>query len=37
MATIGDVEGIDPRSATKLRKAGVRTTEGLYISCDNSV
>ena len=29
MATIGDVEGIDPKSATKLRKAGVRTTEGL--------
>jgi predicted flap endonuclease-1-like 5' DNA nuclease len=29
MATIGDVEGIDPKSATRLRKAGVRTTEGL--------
>ncbi len=29
MATIGDVEGIDPRSATRLRKAGVRTTDGL--------
>lgn len=29
MATIGDVEGIDPKSATRLRKAGIRTTEGL--------
>jgi predicted flap endonuclease-1-like 5' DNA nuclease len=29
MATIGDVEGIDPKNATRLRKAGVRTTEGL--------
>ena len=29
MATIGDVQGIDPKSATRLRKAGVRTTEGL--------
>lgn len=29
MASIGDVEIIDPKSATKLRKAGIRTTEGL--------
>lgn len=29
MATIADIEGIGPRNATKLRKAGVRTTEGL--------
>lgn len=29
MASIGDVHGIDPKAATKLRKAGVRTTEGL--------
>lgn len=29
MATIADIEGISPKNATKLRKAGVRTTEGL--------
>ena len=29
MATIADIEGIGPRNATKLRKAGIRTTEGL--------
>lgn len=29
MASIGDVGIIDPKSATRLRKAGIRTTEGL--------
>ena len=29
MATIADIGSITPRNATKLRKAGVRTTEGL--------
>jgi predicted flap endonuclease-1-like 5' DNA nuclease len=29
MATIDEIEGIGPKSARKLRKAGVRTTEGL--------
>lgn len=29
MPSIGQIEGLDPKSATKLRKAGVRTTEGL--------
>ncbi len=33
MASIGDVHGIDPKAATKLRKAGVRTTEGLLRRC----
>lgn len=28
MASIGEVQGIDAKSATRLRKAGVRTTEG---------
>jgi predicted flap endonuclease-1-like 5' DNA nuclease len=29
MASIEDIEGIGPKHARKLRKAGVRTTEGL--------
>ena len=29
MATIADIGGLGPKNATKLRKAGVRTTEGL--------
>lgn len=29
MPSIGQIEGLDPKSATRLRKAGVRTTEGL--------
>lgn len=29
MPSIGQIEGLDLKSATKLRKAGVRTTEGL--------
>lgn len=29
MASIDAIEGIEPKNATKLRKAGVRTTEGL--------
>lgn len=29
MARIDEIAGIDPRAATKLRKAGIRTTESL--------
>ncbi len=29
MATIGAVAGLDPKSATRFRKSGVRTTEAL--------
>lgn len=29
MASIGDMHGVDPKDATKLRKAGIRTTEAL--------
>jgi predicted flap endonuclease-1-like 5' DNA nuclease len=29
MPSIGQIEGLDSKSATKLRKAGIRTTEGL--------
>ena len=29
MPSIGQIEGLDTKSATRLRKAGVRTTEGL--------
>ncbi len=29
MASIGDMHGMDPKDATRLRKAGVRTTEAL--------
>lgn len=29
MASISDLESLSPKSATKLRKAGIRTTDGL--------
>ena len=29
MARIDEIAGIDPKEATKLRKAGIRTTESL--------
>ena len=37
MARIDEIAGIEPKDATKLRKAGIRTTESTLAQSGNEV